>query len=81
MFTYAMVSGVKQGRLDAETYCPVARNAWLGLASYLESDGRLRDVCDGTWTGDLQFYLDRPRITGDDHGQAPMLWTVAELMR
>ena len=29
---------------------------------------------------DKQYYYDRPRITGDYHGQAPYLWCVTALM-
>jgi hypothetical protein len=28
----------------------------------------------------VQYYLDRPRSTGDFHGQAPLLWTASALM-
>jgi len=27
-----------------------------------------------------QFYLNRPRVAGDYHGQAPLLWTAAALL-
>lgn len=81
MFTYAFVTGVKQGWLDAATYGPAARRAWLALTTYLEPNGDLREICVGTGTGsDLQYYLDRPRRTGDFHGQAPVLWTAAALL-
>jgi unsaturated rhamnogalacturonyl hydrolase len=29
----------------------------------------------------LQYYLDRQRITGDMHGQAPILWSATALLR
>jgi hypothetical protein len=29
----------------------------------------------------MKFYLDRPRRTGDLHGQSPLLWTASALMR
>ena len=28
----------------------------------------------------LQYYYDRPRIIGDYHGQAPMLWCTYALL-
>ncbi len=37
MFTFALVEGVKRGWLDAPTYGPAARKAWLGLVSYIDS--------------------------------------------
>lgn len=92
MFTFAFVTGVKYGWLDEATYAPAARKAWLGLVAHLEPDARVREVCIGTnksrqvtGTDDLQvqqkFYLDRPRATGDLHGQAPILWTAAAFLR
>ena len=30
---------------------------------------------------DLQHYLNRPRVTGDTHGQAPMMWSANALLR
>jgi rhamnogalacturonyl hydrolase YesR len=81
MFTYAMVSGVKKGWLDEDTYGPVARAAWLGLVGHLEPNGELRDVSDWMWDGSVADYVARARVTGDNHGQAPMLWTAAALLR
>jgi len=81
MFAYAFVTGVRHGWLEADTYGPAARRAWLALVGYLEPDGQLREICVGTGTkNDLQHYLDRPRKTGDFHGQAPLLWTAASLV-
>ena len=82
MFTFAMVTGVKKGWLDAKTYGPAARKAWLGLVSYLEPNGDIRNVCQGTnEKNDVQYYLDRAKLTGDLHGQAPLLWTATALLR
>jgi rhamnogalacturonyl hydrolase YesR len=82
MFTYAFVTGVKNGWLDEETYGPAARKAWIALVGYLTPDGDLREVCVGTGKRDsLQYYLDRPRAVGDGHGQAPMMWSATALLR
>jgi rhamnogalacturonyl hydrolase YesR len=91
MFTFALVTGVKQGWLDASTYGPAARKAWLALVSRLDAAANLRDVCVGTDKADkvvgpdpaaqLKFYQERPRAVGDLHGQAPMLWTASALLR
>lgn len=80
MFTYAMILGVKHGWLD-DSYGEVARRGWIGLCSKLDENGSLRDVCVGTnQKDDMQFYLDRPRATGDLHGQAPLLWCASALL-
>ena len=81
MFTYAMVSGVKNGWLKDKAYAQAARKGWLGLVKYLEPNGDLREVCEGTGKhNDYQYYVDRKRITGDLHGQAPLLWAATALL-
>jgi unsaturated rhamnogalacturonyl hydrolase len=82
MFTYAYVTGVKNGWLDEAVYGPAARKAWIALVGYLTEEGLLREVCVGTGKRDsVQYYLDRPRAVGDTHGQAPMMWTATALLR
>ncbi len=49
--------------------------AGLRLCGKIDAQGNLEDICVGTnQSRDKQFYLDRPRSTGDLHGQAPVLW-------
>jgi unsaturated rhamnogalacturonyl hydrolase len=75
MFAYAMAAGVERGILPAEEYSPAVGAAWDALADYVEPDGRLREICAGTGQSrDAAYYLSRPRVTGDLHGQAAMLW-------
>jgi len=82
MFTFAFVVGVKEGWLDAAAYGLAARKGWLALITYLDADANLREVCVGTGAkNDRQHYLDRPRIAGDFHGQAPVLWCASALVR
>lgn len=95
MFTFALVTGVKNGWLDAKTYGPAARKAWLGLVNHIDEEANIHDVCVGTnkWTpaqGDgVQYYLNRTRDNTPDqlhssdvlHGNAPVLWTATALLR
>lgn len=82
MFTFAMVTGVKNGWLDQKIYGPAARKGWLGLITYINGDGDVREVCEGTSKkNDLRYYLDRKRNVGDFHGQAPVLWCASALLR
>jgi rhamnogalacturonyl hydrolase YesR len=81
MFTFAFVTGVNEGWLDAAAYAPAARRGWLALVAQLDADANLREVCAGTGTkNDRAHYLERPRITGDLHGQAPLLWCANALL-
>ena len=82
MFTFAMISGVKNGWLDDATYGPAARRAWIALAGYIDQNDDVTSICEGTnKKDDLQYYLMRKRRTGDFHGQAPVLWAAAALLR
>ena len=82
MFTFAMVTGVKEGWLDKKTYGPAARKAWLGLVKYIDENANVKDVCIGTNKGfSVQYYLDRERKTGDLHGQAAATWAATALLR
>lgn len=82
MFTFAMITGVKQGWLPKKTYGPVARKGWLGMIRYINPNGDTREVCEGTnKKNDHQYYLNRKRNTGDLHGQAPVLWCATALLR
>jgi rhamnogalacturonyl hydrolase YesR len=82
MFTFAMITGVKNGWLDKKIYGPAARKGWLGLVSKIDTNGDISDVCEGTnKKNDLNYYLTRARNTGDLHGQAPILWCASAFLR
>jgi rhamnogalacturonyl hydrolase YesR len=91
MFAFALVTGVKKGWLDPDLYGRPARKAWLALVDCLDDSANVREVCVGTnkAAGEVgtdpavqrKFYFDRARRVGDLHGQAPILWTAAALLR
>lgn len=80
MFGFAMARGVRLGILTDPAYAKAYRRAWSALAAYVQPDGQVREVCVGTNKADnVVHYLNRPRATGDLHGQAALLWFAAEL--
>jgi unsaturated rhamnogalacturonyl hydrolase len=82
MFSFALITGVKHGWLDHDTYAPAARRAWIGVVGYVDQNHDVTQVCTGTGKFDsMQYYLDRKRETGNLHGQAPVLWAAAALLR
>jgi unsaturated rhamnogalacturonyl hydrolase len=82
MFTYAMITGVKNGWLDEKTYGTAARKGWLALISYINQNDELTEVCEGTnIQNNRDHYMNRKRIVGDLHGQAPLLWCATALIR
>jgi unsaturated rhamnogalacturonyl hydrolase len=81
MFTYAMIAGIKHGWLEGDEYRLAVQKAWDALCAHLDKDANLKEICTGTGQGnDIKYYLERPRVLGDLHGQAPMLWCVCELL-
>lgn len=82
MFTFSMITGVKRGWLEAETYGPGARKGWLALTEFLDADANVREVCLGMGQkAEAQGYLDAARGPGDFHGQAPVLWAASAWLR
>lgn len=82
MFTYAMIAGVRRGILDSDTYVPVIEAAWAGLQQKISAQGDVSEICIGTWYEPTpEDYMALDRLVGDGHGQAPVLWAAAELLR
>jgi rhamnogalacturonyl hydrolase YesR len=82
MFAFGMITGVKHGWLDAKTYGPAARKAWIAVVGYVDQNHDVTQVCEGTGKKDsLEYYYQRKRRTGDFHGQAPVLWSADALLR
>jgi rhamnogalacturonyl hydrolase YesR len=82
MFTFALITGVKNGWLDAATYGPAARKAWLALAGLVDQNSNITNVCEGTGKqNSLDYYLQRQRRTGDFHGEETVLWAASALPR
>jgi rhamnogalacturonyl hydrolase YesR len=82
MFSFALITGVKHGWLDAATYAPAARRGWIAVVGYVDQNHDVTQVCTGTGKLDsMQYYLDRKRETGNLHGQAPVIWAATALLR
>ena len=82
MFSFALITGVKHGWLDAAAYAPAARRGWIAVVGYIDQNHDVTQVCTGTGKLDsMQYYLDRKRETGNMHGQAPVLWAASALLR
>lgn len=80
MFTYGLARGVNEGWLD-RSFADHARRGWQALQFKITPDGDVLDVCASTDTGDLAFYLARPRLKGDLHGFGSILLAGAEVIR
>ena len=81
MFGYAFAIGVKKGLLPEIPYAQASQKAWTSLAKYVNVQGEVTDVCAGTGQStDVNYYLSRPKVTGDLHGQAALLWFTYSLL-
>ena len=80
MLTYGLARGVNEGWLDA-SFADVARKGWKALQTKVTPEADLIDVCGSTDTGDLNYYLNRPRLQGDLHGFGSYLLAGAEIVQ
>jgi rhamnogalacturonyl hydrolase YesR len=82
MTGYAMARGVRMGWLD-EGFEETVALAWQGISDRIEDSGKVVDACFGSGTNaDVQYYLDRPAVSGfDDRGGSMALWFTAEMER
>ncbi|MET0795494.1 MAG: glycoside hydrolase family 88 protein, partial [Polyangiaceae bacterium] len=88
MFTFALITGIRNGWLADAKYVTAARNGWLALGNKTNASGVLDRVCPGTGqapAGTLQsqqaFYANITLGSNDQHGQAPLLWAARALLR
>ncbi len=82
MFGFAIHVGVSKGILKSRKYKNAYQKAWMALANHLTNEGNLSDICAGTGQSkEVNYYLDRPKIEGDLHGQAPLLWFACSLIK
>jgi rhamnogalacturonyl hydrolase YesR len=81
MTTAAMARGVRLGWIDPATYEPIINRGWTAVASRVNADGTVKDVCSGTGVGPTKdYYLNRPVVNGaDDRGGAMALLAAIEV--
>jgi len=88
MFTFALITGIRNGWLTDAKYVTAARNGWLALGNKTNASGVLDRVCPGTGQADAgtlasqqNFYASIMLGSNDQHGQAPLLWAARALLR
>lgn len=81
IYTYCLAHAVNQGWLDAKAFGPVAQLGWHAVASSVNAQGQVTQVCVGTGMGfDPAFYAYRPCHVMAAHGYGPVLWAGAEMI-
>ncbi len=82
IYAYCLAHAVNQGWIDAKAFAPVAMLAWHAVASSINQQGQVENVCVGTGMGfDAAFYAYRPVHVMAAHGYGPALWAGAEMLR
>jgi len=82
MFLFAIATGLEQGWLPETEYGPTAERAWRALKGYVDKKGDVKNVCVGTnHKNSREYYMNRPKKTGDLHGQAAFLWAATAMYR
>jgi rhamnogalacturonyl hydrolase YesR len=82
MFLFAMITGIDLGILPYEDYIGAVERGWNALSERVNDQGEVIGV--SMWTNAKKrvgYYLRRPRITGDYHGQAAVLWASTAMIR
>lgn len=75
MFASAFADGVAHGWLDGAAYGPAMRRAYFALAARMDEWGNIASTSHGLPAQRTRDkYIEHPRVNGDSHGQAAMLW-------
>jgi rhamnogalacturonyl hydrolase YesR len=81
MFTYAIAKAVNEGWLDIR-FKTIALAGWEGLKTKIQSDGQVKDICEGTGiSNDLVFYYKRPTPLNDIHGLGAVILAGTEILK
>jgi rhamnogalacturonyl hydrolase YesR len=83
MITFAMLRGMRGGRLSREEFEPIVARAWPAILARVGEKGQLFDVCVGTGKHKtLRGYFDRPAIFAPDpRGGGMALLVAVEMAR
>lgn len=81
MFTYAVAKGVNEGWIEPR-YKVIALEGWKGIASMINADGKVENICIGTGISEgLIHYYKRPVETNDIHGLGAVLLAGVEVLK
>lgn len=80
IFTMAISRGVRAGWLRGDAYRTAALSGWKALATRVEPDGTVHDICMGTMCSeDVEYYVRRPLYDNDTHGLFAVLFAGLEV--
>lgn len=75
IFVMSIARGINYGWLDGKKYRPILEKAWKALASQVEEDGTVHNICMGTMCSeDVNYYINRPFFDDDTHGSFAVMF-------
>lgn len=80
MFVYGFSLGLREGWLDA-SFAETVKRGWSAMGTKVTETGEILDTCGSTDTGNLAYYMNRPRIKNDLHGYGSFMLAAAETAR
>lgn len=81
IYTYCLAHAINQGWIDAKAFGPIVLLGWNAVASSVNPQGQVENVCVGTGMGfDASFYAYRPVHPMAAHGYGPVIWAGAEII-
>ena len=80
MFVYGFAMGVRECWLAPE-FRDTVKRGWKAIGTKVTDSGEIVDTCGSTDTGNLAFYMNRPRIKNDLHGYGSFMLAAAESAR
>lgn len=82
IFVMTFARGVRYGWLAEREFLPSVQKGWAALATKIEPDGTVHDICAGTMcTADEDYYVNRPFYDNDTHGLFAVLFAAMEVAR
>lgn len=82
IITMAVARGVRCGWLEKKKYVPIMNKGWDALATQIDMDGTVYNICYGTMCSeDVNYYFNRPFYTDDTHGLFAVLFAGIEIYK
>ena len=80
IFTMCIARGINQGWLEKDKYLSAATSGWKAIASSVDADGTVHNICVGTMSSeDVNYYMTRPMVDDDSHGLIGLIFAGIEM--
>lgn len=82
IFVMSIARGINYGWLDRKIYYPILKKGWNALATQVENDGTVHNICMGTMcSDDVDYYISRPFFDDDTHGSFAVIFAGIEVYK